>query len=266
MLDINLSLGAFEVKFSQNDYNDDIKPNDVIHYKIDMNTREKTSTSVTPSTILESLRSICPKMMMGENKIAGINNKICLSNFVGSSFLSDMNYLLNLAPSGLRHGYTTSGQSECVDKIVKSIWYKNKKGKTIMTFKGHYFGEGSFFYQDVPQGIGDDFFPRQILPLLNKENITEIVSTIKEHKEEALGIWIEPVGQKTGHKVEEDVLAKILKIAAEINVPVIFNETASSGFSYSPKQFYASKDELKPDAIMTYHCDLAPLIFPKIIF
>ena len=252
MLDINLSLGAFEVKFSPNDYNDEIKPNDVIHYKIDMNTRSKDLNLSNSINYLGKSEDYLPRDDDGEDKIAGINNKICLSNFVGSSFLSDMNYLLNLAPSGLRHGYTTSGQSECVDKIVKSIWYKNKKGKTIMTFKGHYFGEGSFLSR-CASGIGDDFFPRQILPLPNKENIKEIVATLEEYKDKALGIWIEPIGQKTGHKIEEDVLAKILKTAAEINVPVIFNETASSGFSFSPQQFYASSDELKPDAIMTYH-------------
>ena len=36
MMDINLSLGGYVYKFSKNDYNDTLKPNDVIHYKIDL--------------------------------------------------------------------------------------------------------------------------------------------------------------------------------------------------------------------------------------
>ena len=32
--------------------------------------------------------------------------------------------VINVLPAGLRHGYTCSGQSECTDKVVKTIWVK----------------------------------------------------------------------------------------------------------------------------------------------
>jgi len=44
----------------------------------------------------------------------------------------------------LRHIYTCSSQSECVDKIVKTIWVKSdvrqkeKNVNKLLTFKGHF--------------------------------------------------------------------------------------------------------------------------------
>ena len=103
-----------------------------------------------------------------DDKLAGINNKICLSNFVGSSFLKNINHLLNIAPTSLKHGYTASGQSECVDKIVKSIWHKDKGGQQLVSFEGHHFGTGSFLSRAFHLR-GDYFFPAQFYPTQQKK-------------------------------------------------------------------------------------------------
>lgn len=255
MMDINLALGGHIYKFSRNDYNDNLKPNDVIHYKIDFS---GDSPNINLSNQNKYMRH--PKDFIKNNdsnkydKIASINNKICLSNFVGSSFLNNINKILNLAPKTLRHGYTTSGQSECVDKIVKSIWNKNKSGQTSITFEGHYFGNGSFLSRSV-SSIGDDFFKKVTLPHPTVDNIEKINQQIEEIKRETkiLGIWLEPIGQRTGHIIPEKVLTKIVETAKKCDLPVIFNETGSKCYAFSSSRFYAAGDEIAPDAIMTYH-------------
>lgn len=255
MMDINLSLGGYVYKFSKNDYNDTLRPNDVIHYKIDLDNGKQGLSLSRQQDFLGTSKSFLKKDDQKLNdKIAGLNNKICLSNFVGNSFLKNIDYLLNLAPKPLRHGYTASGQSECVDKIVKSIWHKDKKGQTLISFEGHHFGHGSFLSRAI-SSEGDEFFPRIILPHPTKENIQLITNEIIKltKSSEALGIFLEPVGQKTGALISQDILIAIKNTAAKCKVPLIFNETASKSYAYNESYFYAANEDLVPDAIMTYH-------------
>jgi len=255
MMDINLALGGYIYKFSKNDYNDNIRPNDVIHYKIDLsNGCESTNLSSQLNSLGDASSFIPLDDPLSNEKLASINNKICLSNFVGTTFLKNIDYILKLAPEELRHGYTTSGQSECVDKIVKSIWFKNKKGQTLISFEGHHFGHGSFLSRSI-SGMDDDFFKRKILPHPTKENIDNIIESIVKLSKEnnALGVFLEPLGQKTGEKIDVETLGKLRKVTTEVSVPLIFNETGSKFYAYSNSSFYASSNSLKPDAIMTYH-------------
>ena len=101
MMDINLSLGGHELKYVKNDYQDEIKPNDVIHYKIDFSKEVNQEINLSSPTInLDSGQIISEPQSLEEvfNTIASLNNKVCLSNFVSPSFLKDIEKLINLAP------------------------------------------------------------------------------------------------------------------------------------------------------------------------
>src|SRR5690606_3721414 len=122
-------------------------------------------------------------------------NKICLSNFVSQSFLSDVKVFSDLLPTELRHMYTTSGQSEAVDKVAKTLWFNRDKEKIksprFLTFKDHYFGAGSFLARGLSQ-IGESLFPVDVL-----KDASELENALKS--ESYLALYLEPVGQITGH-------------------------------------------------------------------
>ena len=138
MYAINLSLGAYEYKYVKNDYNDDSQYRDVLHYIIDYSDTKIKNKSH------HYLAEKHFDSTFDRKNMSLVINKICLSNFVGESFLKNLEQLMSFAPDSLKQGYSASGQSEAVDKIVKSIWTKDKKSNRFLTFEGHYFGHGSF--------------------------------------------------------------------------------------------------------------------------
>ena len=226
---INLALGGYEYKFVENDYPDELNPKDVIHYKIEL----KNNDANIPFIGDFAQSPLSPPQLSHDflnQSTSIINNKICLSNVVSESFLSDLDFIIDLAPKGLKHGYSASGQSECVDKIVKSIWFKDKKGKKMLTFNGHFFGSGSFLSRSLSSSE-DPFFPVNHLPHPTEENWQDVIELIKQelHSESYLGVWIEPVRQIHQTKFLL-ILKELRKVTKSANVPLVFNETSSRNF------------------------------------
>ena len=137
---------------------------------------------------------------------------------------------------------------------IKSSNQYGTRIKITAKFDGHYFGTGSFLSRAV-SSEGDYFFPRTILPHPTIENISEIKNKINKLSETCgiLGVFIEPIGQKTGQFVSEELLKELRVITEKNGIPLIFNETNSKLYAYDETSFYASCENLKPDAIMTYH-------------
>ena len=109
-----------------------------------------------------------------------------------------MNTLFEQGPNDLRQGYCASGQSEAVDKIVKSIWTKNKTSNHFITFEGNYFGIGSFCSRALSEESSESLFPVTKAKLPNIGNFdddsNEIEALLKKGK--YLGVFIEPTRQK----------------------------------------------------------------------
>ena len=165
-----------------------------------------------------------------------------------------------MLPEDLRHGYTTSGQSECVDKVSKAIWVKSdlsikeKNINKMMTFKGHYFGNGSMLARSLSLE-NDPYFKVGRLPNPNEEDFREVLKLVEKEfaSAEYLAVWVEPVLQKTMQKVPYGFLKGLRELSTKYNVALIYNETASQFFRYSSKQFMASSfQEITPDAGMVY--------------
>ncbi len=264
MLNINLSLGAHEIMYMTEDYPDFEKYRDVLYYSC------PTTFSKDSLILSDAINSpLGSKDLTGEfisEQLPYLVNKVCLSNFVSPRFLKDLDKLKNLLPESLQHAYTTSGQSECVDKLAKSIWF-NQKEKTnhMITFKGHYFGEGSFLSRSLSSS-DDKFFNVTHLDHPTEENIDLIAKELEEilSTTKTMAVWIEPLLQNTMQKVSKDVLKKVMEVAKKFDTKVIFNETASSFFRYSGDYFFTSNDKgLTPDAALTFLGGQAGLCFMK---
>jgi acetylornithine/succinyldiaminopimelate/putrescine aminotransferase/GNAT superfamily N-acetyltransferase len=245
MLNINLSLGAIENYYIAEDYPDFAAYRDVICYsqplkwvKPDINLAQGISSPLGINDLsMDFIKKRLPVMV----------NKVCLSNVVSESFLTDVKDILSLLPEELRHGYTTSGQSECVDKLVKSIWYKYKtsddlpKNNKLLTFDGHYFGEGSALARTL--SIKDDpYFPVHKLSAPTGDNDSEVLKDVEDQLNSGTfhSVWIEPLMQKTMHKVSLTFLQELRSLCDKYKVALVFNETASSLYRYSNDHYFIS--------------------------
>lgn len=251
MLNINFSLGAIENYYIKEDYPDFAAYRDVICYsqplkwtKPDLNLASGISSPLGLNDL---------SMDFIKDRLPVIVNKVCLSNVVSESFLTDVKDILSLVPEDLRHGYTTSGQSECVDKLVKSIWYKYKtssdlpKNNKLLTFEGHYFGEGSALARSL--SIKDDpYFPVHKLKAPTGDNDGEILTQVENELKSATyhSVWIEPLMQKTMTKVSQDFLKGLRSLCDKYKVALVFNETASSFYRYDNDHYFTSHI-VKPD-------------------
>ncbi|OUR94857.1 hypothetical protein A9Q84_17265 [Halobacteriovorax marinus] len=262
MLNINLSLGAYELMYMKEDYPDFESYRDVFYYSTTTNFKElplNLSNAIeTPLTQIDITKDYVAEQM------PYIVNKVCLSNFVSKRFLDQVKNLTNLLPENLRHAYTTSGQSECVDKISKSIWYTStEKRNHMITFKGHFFGNGSFLSRSLSYEK-DAFFNVSHFDKLTEENSSQVLSQIEDvlEKRKTMAIWIEPLTQNSMQRVSREDLIKLKALAHKYDTKIIFNETASATYRYNNENFFASYDEeISPDAGMCFLGGQAGLCF-----
>ncbi|MCF8059844.1 MAG: aminotransferase class III-fold pyridoxal phosphate-dependent enzyme [Bacteriovoracaceae bacterium] len=265
MLNINLSIGSYEQMYLREDYPDFEQYRDVIYYetpldwkKDELNLGNRINSSINIDDIdMEYIKAQLPYL----------TNKVCLSNFVSEKFLSHVENILKLAPKELQHGYTASGQSECVDKVFKSMIYNAtqfKEESKLLTFKGHYFGSGSFLSRSLSGSEEHNYFPTIKLENPTQENSKDIlkeISTLIE-RGEINSIWLEPVQQTTYQKSPIDFLKQLKALANDQNIPVIYNETASQQFTFSNDHYFASNDSsIMPNASFSFLGGQAGIIF-----
>lgn len=263
MLNINLSVGSYQLFHIEEDYPDFEEFRDVIYYTTELNWEEPklnlSSKSLAPSGICD-----LSSEFLNEN-LPELANKMCLSNFVDHKFLSTVEDLLSDFPEDLRHGYSASGQSECVDKLAKSVWYSVHKNPKNISFKGHFFGNGSFMSRSLSDQTGEHgFFSVTHLDHPTDENWKEVLKQLQYEieNEKYLGVWIEPIRQLDMRVVPREFLVELRKLTQENGIPLLYNETGSSQFAYSSKHFYASNDEeISPDGGFVFLGGQAGLVF-----
>ncbi len=264
MLLINLSLGAYEQFYIEEDYPDQAPHRDVVYYTQPLQWQEELEDTGVLSNRLNSSYSInqFDKEYI-KDQIPQIVNKVCLSNFVGERFLNELNYISSFIPSERRHVYTTSGQSECVDKMAKSILYKDpksfKKESYFLTFEGHFFGNGSNLSRSLSQTQFTDtdtsYFNVKRLDHPTKDNATGLLKEIEALSKDPLlkGIWIEPITQKTYQQVDLTFLSQLKTMANKNNIPLIYNETGSQQYALHEDEYFLSNDEkYTPDMTMVF--------------
>ncbi len=262
MLNINISLGAFELFYIEEDYPDFEENRNVYFYNIDL--RWKTPQERFSNHIFEPIGfDMLSKEFMAE-QLPYLVNKVCLSNFVSERFLGHIKKISNELPQELRHIYTASGQSECVDKIVKSLSYNNKKKKMLLTLKGSYFGSGSFLSRSL--SYDDEFFEVKKVesPSLKGEEHTLNLIEKQLKTKKFLAVFLEPVMQRTGEVLSFNFLRSIKSLSKKYNVELIYNETGSNAYRYSNEHFFASNiEEILPTAGFSYLGGQAGICFIK---
>ena len=260
MIKLNLSLGSYEREYLSNNYRDGERNGDSFYYHCPV--RWKPS----PLNLSCRIASPCEELDGDfiQEQLPSLANKVCLSNFVSERFLKILRDLATLLPSSLQHIYSASGQSECVDKVGKSLWYSGKKkAHRMMTFHNHFFGNGTFLARSL-NVEGEGYFPVDILPEPKDDNYQTVLESVRSNlsREDYGGVWIEPVTQRRMYPVPREFLCALRKLCQEKEVPLIYNETASAGFAYNSSHYFASSDEeLTPDVGLAFLGGQAGMVF-----
>lgn len=269
MININMSLGAIEQNYIREDYPDFESHRDVLYYTTKAEWRKPALHLGRGVHIPLSLRSLNKEYF--DLQMPYAVNKVCLSNFVSETFLKGVKEVIEVLPEGIRHGYTCSGQSECVDKVAKTIWVrsvgyvKENHITKMMTFKNHFFGNGSALARSLSLDV-DPYFEVTKLQNPNEFNYQEILKQVEKEfsTKTYLAVWVEPVLQKTMEKMPYEFLRGLRDLTKKYNVALVYNETASQFYRFSHKNFFASCfSDITPDAGLIYFGGQAGLAFAK---
>jgi len=254
MLGVNISLGCIPEIYIEEDYPDDEQFRDVYVYRspLKWNTPETKIYSDIHSPLLGAKIT---EDFISEN-IDKMINKICLSNFVSESFLKNVQAVAKTAPKELQHVYTASGQAEAVDKIAKSIIFSvaDKKRQKFLTYRGHYFGKGSFLSRSL-SCEKSSYFPTVFLDNPDKDNYEEILQQTNQYltSGEVVAIFIEPRPQTLSSVVPDQFLIELKKIAKKTGTKLVYNETSYTNLGYDSVNWWkSSSPELTPDAFFAY--------------
>ena len=248
---INLSLGAINTRVLENDYLDDEDFRDCLVYRCGLDWKP-TPIHLSDGPAFPLHESDLDKTFLQE-QLPALTNKLTLSNFVTRPFLEQLSDVFDLVPEPIRHGYSCSGISECVDKLTKSIWLQRQPRVTLLTINGHFFGSGSFLARSL-SGVGEPFFPVKCLPRPELD-LLRFEDQLRQQLEtdEILAMFVEPLGWETCQKLSLQTLALIRRICTETGTPLVYHESAGAAFRYDQRAFLPSGlPELTPDAGMLY--------------
>lgn len=254
MMSINLSLGGYELFYLREDYPDFEPHRDVFYYTSPLTWKRPELNLADMELSPLGYGDIDQEYI--KEQLPYIVNKVCLSNFVSERFLEHLTFNFGLIHEDLRHGYSTSGQSECVDKIVKSLYFmdENSTRNRMLTFKGHYFGQGSFLSRSLSSSE-DNFFPVSHMDHPHEKNYKDILEKLTKELAtgDYLSVWIEPIRQNFMDSVPHDFLKGLRELCTKHQVSLVYNETNSGFYKYHESHFYASNlNDITPDCTMVY--------------
>ncbi len=263
MLAINLSLGSIEQFFRKEHYLDFEKSRDLFYYTTHL---QFNSLPMSLSEMINiPIGSNSLNMPFIKEQLPYLVNKVCLSNFVGKRFLKQIDELFAIFPEGLRSGYTTSGLSECLDKVVKSIWVTGRKKTKLLTFAGHYFGQGSNLSHSLSNPSFNYFKVDRVAHpdnLNQDEVLVQVENILKE--DETLGIFLEPLPQNILKPIPLSFLKRLKALGIKYKSPIVYNESASQKFNYSKNFYFAGNNlEITPDAMICFFGGQAGLVAVK---
>lgn len=170
-------------------------------------------------------------------------NKMCLSNFVSAAYVNFLKIWREVLPASLRHVYLSSGESEAVDKWIKTLYAKRPTAHYALSFYGDRFGYGTAASQSLG-GKPNEPSPFEWPRLDPQQGAAALRDYLQAHAtNEVLGIFVEPAGKAW--------LPELLELARNHGVPVIFNETQSMLGGFAPGVTWAS-DLHPPDGFYAF--------------
>ena len=248
---INLSLGGYQTQHLTDDYPDDQPCRDCIYYRSEVTWNQPPICLSSGITAPLGTADIDADFI--KSNLPALVNKTTLSNFVTRRYLEQIEDVAKIWPERLRHFYTASGQSECVDKIIKMLWRHRAPRTRLITIDNSMFGCGSFMARAL-SNIGTPYFEVQRFDEPTEETEEQFLKDFKAAlTDDVLAVFIEPVFQQTMEMVCPVVMESISNACNQAGVPWVSNDTAGMFYRFNQDHFSpAAVEGLNPDFFMAY--------------
>ena len=176
-------------------------------------------------------------------------NKITLCNYLTPAIVRATEYVAQIVPE-LPHVFFTSGRDETIDKSLRMLRWHRKEGQTAIGLAGGYLGHTTAAARSLScpqthrQGALHFNFPRVPHPseVGDEATIEALHARVAEAggASKVLGLYIEPVGERSGHVLTLSFIAALGRFRAETKIPVVFVETASAYYRSGAGAFASS--------------------------
>ena len=190
-----------------------------------------------------------------------VGTKLTLSNWATPDIVRYSETLMHLGPKGLAHTYFTSGRSELVDKCIRMLRVKRKKGDVVIGLERQYVGHTSAAARSLSDPSGEQMpygwfdWPRVPHPAeagtdASMAAIDAVVQ--KVGADHVLGVVVELVGERSGYMLPDDFQVALNALHKRTGIPVVAVETASSLGRLAPNLWAADGLPLSPNAVLWY--------------
>lgn len=262
MMEINRSLGACEIFYYPRDYREDRAP------------------CLYSSTPVEGRLELPVHWSRGVEEPTGgrlaaedwedwdlaAMHKLSLANWATPNYVRYVEWLREIRPPGLDHLYLASGRDEAADKAVKTLKFHRRKATMCASFHGAYWGHTTAAARSLSDPAIPGYYPWIHLPYpavegdpledgpLTREEARVLEELRRQIREPAywLGVFVEPVQEKTGRRVSARFLRALRELCDELDVPLVFNESASWAYRGAPCRFFTEALGFAPEVLVFY--------------
>jgi len=268
MTHLNWVFGAHLVAILTGQYED--PEGQAIYYRIPLNPIAPPAPAPAPvAPVVDCAQGIArpfarPPDSLLEAQASGLLygpavNKITLMNYVTPAVVRALEHVTALFPR-LPHLYLTSSRDEMVDKSLRILRWARKRAAVAIGLEGGYLGHTTAAARSLSdpavhrQGPPHFAWPRVPHPADAGSQAT--IAALRAEIARAggpdgvLGIYIEPVQERTGRVVPADFWPLLGALRGELGVPWIAVETASACYRSGAGPFASSGLPITPDLLL----------------
>lgn len=265
---INRMFGAHEVVTLRNQYGD---PNGAaLYYRIPLGPLRPEQPSSSPWAMDFDLAGTLgapfeepPDSLVALSEAGGLAgptiNKITICNYVTPATVRAIERICAQAPH-LPHLYLTSGRDETADKAIRTLRYHRAEAAVVIGVEGGYLGHTS----SGARSVSDPATHRQGAPIFDwpliphparvgaEASLAALRATVAAAGGPArvVGLFIEPVQERTGWTAPAAFWEGLAALRAELDLPLVFVETASSYHRSGLGAFASAALPLEPDVMI----------------
>jgi len=186
-------------------------------------------------------------------------NKITICNYVTPAIVRGVEWVAALVPE-LPHLYLTSSRDEAFDKTVRTFRFSRKESSIAIGFDGGYLGHTTAAARSLSdpavhnQGAGYFSGWKRVPHPADvgvEASLTALRSVVSEAggPERIIGLFVEPIQERTGRVVPDAWWPAIDALRAELDIPVAMVETASACYRSGRGAFFQSGVSFVPDVM-----------------
>ncbi len=190
-----------------------------------------------------------------------VGTKLTLSNWATPDIVRYAETLMHLGPKGLAHTYFTSGRAELVDKCIRMLRVKRKDADVVIGLERQYVGHTTAAARSLSDPAGEQqpygWFDWPRVPHPSEVGTDAAVAAIRGvvdtvGADRVLGVFVELVGERSGYILHEDFQVALNALKAELGIPLVAVETASSLGRLAPNLWASDGIPLSPSAVLWY--------------